>query len=203
LASSGVADIAYTPLLQTSSKLFEPKDSVPTQIHGRLMVVFRDPIERAINRFEELKLRTHDNELTLSSFASSQRYREDNPLTRALLGVDASAHLSDSLLETAKEVVRRKVLVGLQDRLEETLVRWETYLSWYRSDTLPTVQACHFEVLDSWAANYQVKLNYAQVDATGFNYLLAQHRMDIAVYQFATRLYQEQGTELFPQGIAA
>ena len=197
LATAHVSDMAVTPFLRDIAQLFQPAPGkVYPDVFGRLFVVFRDPVERALNRFEQLKLRTGNDELTLNNYAIDPTYAENNPLVRSLVGIGPNERLNDKHVENAQNIIDQHVLVGLHEEIPESIKRYEEFLGWYVGETVPEVFACHGRVFEEFQLGYQVTGNYGADDAIGFNTLVASHRMDILVYRYAQSTFQSQG-EIF------
>ena len=204
MAPARVADIAYTPLLHNVTKVFEPQEgqTLP-DVFGRLLVVFRNPIERALNRYEQVRLIPGNDQMTLHQYAKDPKHSENNPLTRGILAFGPDDPLESSDVTRAQQVIKDLILVGLFDRFDEALERFERYFSWYANDVAPQVNICHGEVWDSYSAGYTVHEDYKTLDARGYNLVLAQHRMDVLLYRFAQALFDNQGAALQAASIAS
>lgn len=196
--SSHTADIAYSPLLHDIGKIFKPlKASDIPDVFGRLLVVFRDPMERAFNRYEQAKVTTGNKKMTLSQFANNPAYSENNPLTRGIMGLSPEDPLEKRDVEKAQRIIRDQMLVGLYDQFALSLKRFEQYFSWYAGGVATEIAICHQEVWNSFSPIYRVSEDYNLEDPVGFNVLLAQHLMDLSVYKSAKSLFDEQGPILF------
>lgn len=196
-ASSRVADIAYSPLLTRITSIFEPQEGRTTSdVLGRLLVVFRDPIERALNRYEQTRLLTGNDQLTLTQYAKDPAYAENNPLTRGILGIGPDDRLEHNDIRKAQEIIRVKVLIGIFAALDVTLERYERFFSWYAGDISPQIQTCHQETWKSFSSGYSVNSRYNEADPIGFNLIVAQHRMDALLYGYVLAQFEYQGLAL-------
>lgn len=126
MVQSGLADIIYTPFIFESSRLFDQNHQ------GRLVAIFRHPVERAESIFYYLHRAswepTYDKsykDMTLEEYATSKRV-ESNWITRFLVN-KRRGELTPKDLDVAKEILRRKFLVGLISKLEDTVLRFESY----------------------------------------------------------------------------
>ena len=189
LVTSHVADLAYTSYLQDSTQLFTPQQGV----FGRLLIVFRDPVERALNRFEQVKSLEGNSELRLNSYASDPKYQENNPLVRSLVGLGPNESLGQEHLVGARNAIDNYILVGLFEEIPETIKRYEEFFAWYVGGTIPEVYSCHERIASDFEPGYTVKDQYGAEDATGFNKIVASHRMDILVYRHAQEAFKKQG----------
>merc|ERR1719215_2210038 len=87
--------------------------------------------------------------MTLSDYIHSE-YAESNWLTRFLTNRRRDGVLGYEQVAVAKELLRRKFLVGLYDSFEESVMRMEKYFGW--EITEPEEQAqnsktCHTNLL--------------------------------------------------------
>jgi hypothetical protein len=199
LTQNRVSDLAYTPFLRLAAeKLFEPRSGQAfPEISGRLLVVFRDPIDRALNRYETARLVTGDDSMTLESFAKAgSPYAENNPLTRELLGIGPTDKLGAEQAKVAQELINQHVLVGLFEKIEDTIMRYEQFFSWYVGGANAEIQQCHEDVWQSFQGGYQINSDYARSDAVGFNLVAAAHTIDRQVVDYARALFDLQGNIL-------
>jgi hypothetical protein len=139
LLSSGLLDFVTTDNLhQTMAKLFLPSSS-----SARLFALFRHPVEREVSRFYFMQYATWERlydptltEMTLEEFITSQQDDGqpriyDNWMVRSLTGkVSCYFTLTEQDLEVAKQVLRRKCLVGLTNKMEESLQRFQLFFHW-------------------------------------------------------------------------
>jgi hypothetical protein len=118
--------IATSEFQFASMMLFSP-------IHkARMFALFRHPIDRAVSQFYYLqKDNTQWALMTLEEWASMDR-GDNNWMVRALTGKTSTAELTSELtiqdLELAKEIIRTKFVVGLTDKLEESVHRFNMLL---------------------------------------------------------------------------
>jgi hypothetical protein len=212
LTQSLISDIIHTPFLKdTSTILFPPKtssissqdsqhdhgDGTP-EVAGRLLVVFRDPIERALNRYEETRLLTGNDILSLTEYASNPVYSENNPLTRDLLGLSPGEAIEEEQIKAAQSVIESHVLVGLFDEMDETIQRWELFFHWFvPSKSSEAINACPKNIRNEFEKKaYQVRSNFAISDPVGYNLLVSNHMIDLTIYRFAKTRFQMQGQYL-------
>lgn len=198
LTQSRVSDMAYSPFLKHGAEvLFTPRQgqSFP-EVAGRLLVVFRDPIDRALNRYEVARLITGDDSMTLEKFAKDRIYSENNPLTRDLLGLGPSDTLGPAQISVAQELINQHVLVGLFERIEDTIMRYEQFFHWYVGGANAEILRCHEEVWQSYQGGYRINPDYARNDPVGFNLIAAEHTVDRQIVDYARALFDLQGRVL-------
>lgn len=199
LATSGIVDVVHSPDIYDAGRLFAP----PTRAYGRALVILRHPIERVVAEYERLRMFDEDvNRMTLEEFARSD-HLEDNILTRALSRQTDGQPLGNIHLAKAKEILKRKFVVGLFSRMEDSLVRFETFFGWNvgdqgricRSNEVGRAMSHHYNRVDISAI---IDNDGGSVAITA---LREKNAMDMALYEFATFLYDYQGHSLF--GISA
>jgi len=195
LASSGLADVVVSHHLHYAGKqIFEPEH------RARAFTILRHPIERAVSVYHALVRNSQDEEIksmTLSTYLDSE-YAESNWLTRFLVN-HRHDELGDEYINVAKEVLRRKFLIGIYDRIEESMSRFEIYFGWTITSPPGRVEACKV-CIETMISNTQARdydeLTFINDNAVkgSSNYLRLKelNKDDIEVYWYAVGLYQEQ-----------
>jgi hypothetical protein len=194
LTQSRVSDVIYTPLLKAAAdELFPVKSGRTTpEVLGRLLVVFRSPSDRALNRYEATRLLTGNDALSLTDYCTNPIYSENNPLTRDLLGLGPHESIGDAQVKDAQETINQYVFVGLLDEIEETIARYENFFQWQVGGTNPQMRQCHQEVTDSFQTGYRISTNYAAADPIGYNLMMADHAVDNFLYEHAKEQFALQ-----------
>lgn len=102
--------------------------------------------------------------------------------------------LSPDSLEIAKEVLRRKCLVGLMDQMEESIVRFHNYFG-FGDDTALECARTSFTRKGSSQSNNN---KHPPLDGESETYaiLAKKNELDILLYFFAKELLDEQGKKL-------
>lgn len=198
LTQNRVSDLAYTPFLKEGAqKLFIPPSGQGfPEVSGRLLIVFRDPIDRALNRYEATRILTGNDALTLTDYATNPIYSENNPLTRDLLGLGPKDALENEQIKAAQEVINQHVLVGLFDQIENSILRYEEFFRWYMGGANAAISLCHEQVWESFQMGYRIGSNYATADPAGYNMVAASHTVDKLLYNYAKALFDLQGNAL-------
>ena len=192
LVDSGLADIIFTPLLHDAAQLFNG-----TSHQGRIFCIFRHPIERAISLFHYLKKASWEPTFSerLKSIKSVEDYAisefaEDNWLVRFLTN-KLTEHLSRDDLDVAKEILRRKVLVGLLVDVKGSVMRFNKYFGWDHLNLTEQQQSCTEKYM-SGGSNTN-KHDGIEEGGPGWRILRANNLLDLELYEYALQLYEEQG----------
>mmetsp|Transcript_37449 Transcript_37449/g.43595 ORF Transcript_37449/g.43595 Transcript_37449/m.43595 type:complete len:664 (-) Transcript_37449:132-2123(-) len=187
LVESGLADIIYTPFLYEASAMFQKKN------RGRLVAIFRHPIERAESIFYYLQNAswepTYDKsfkDMTLEQYVVGKRV-ESNWITRFLVNKRRGELTLNDLL-VAKEVLRRKFLVGLISQFDDTVVRFESYFSLTLN---AKSRGCQNYLINMKGDN---KNNHRQSKkgSEAWDILFMLNQYDIQLYEYAEQLFVEQ-----------
>uniref|UniRef100_A0A7S2DW83 Sulfotransferase domain-containing protein n=1 Tax=Helicotheca tamesis TaxID=374047 RepID=A0A7S2DW83_9STRA len=134
-------DVVHTPLLYESAQLFEN----PNVNQGKIITILRDPMERAVALYQQIIISESwtksaagggfmndgsggANMMSLSDYAESD-YVENNWLTRTLCN-KPTGRITEVDLKVAKEILRRKVLVGLYDNVPLALSYFKHKFDW-------------------------------------------------------------------------
>ena len=181
VVESSLADVMFTPLV------FEAAEMFSSQNPGRLFTILRDPLERSFAIFLAAKARNPSlASVSLENFA--ERELPNNEMVRSLVGKKSSDDLADDDLFVAMEIIRRKCVVGLVDRIEESMERFQSYFGW-ASSLAEGVAKCQQKVLAASG-----KRNPApKRGSEAYEILMSQNRLDVRLYEFALHMYEVQG----------
>lgn len=112
----------------------------------------------------------------------------NNEMVRALSNRGPQEDLTDNDLYLAMEVLRRKCVVGLVDRMEESMVRFHGYFGWYSLvvDGVTQCQATHL-------LPNEERVPAPAQGSDAYNIMINQNRLDLRLYEYARYLYDVQG----------
>lgn len=192
LAESNLADFIASPYVYELEEIFSPK------ARGRLFTVFRHPVDRAVSLFYYIQIAdwepTYSPELaklTLSEFAVSQ-YIENNWMVRTLTSCYAG-EISEEHLTIAKDIIKRKFLVGLLSEKIETMERIEKFFKWKYRVHPENQEKCREKLLiggsNSNAKNKQIKPKKGD---EAYELIAAQNEYDIKLYEFIEEQFKAQ-----------
>lgn len=161
---------------------------------GRLFALFRHPVRRAVNMYHYLRDgatwdRSYDPRLrnaTIVEYARSGSI-DNNWLTRFLVD-KRGGRLSADDLALAKEILRRKCLVGLFEETQNSFERFEQFFRW-------TVSKKERKCLKQVFKNGDLRHRHEPVDegTEEWDAILAHNKYDMELYEFAKTLYKKQG----------
>mmetsp|Transcript_28417 Transcript_28417/g.41488 ORF Transcript_28417/g.41488 Transcript_28417/m.41488 type:complete len:243 (-) Transcript_28417:92-820(-) len=199
LAKSGLADVIFTQNPPKLSAMFRPN------YRARFFALFRHPIERAASMFHYSQVASWE--------AREDLYhpeRKDKTFEQWLKEYDQIGEFSnfymkrllnkfkftDEDLETAKEIIRTKFIVGLLTEMEESVERFDKYFGWHDKEVRPECQK----------KSIQTGYNRNPHDLTerggeAWNILAAVNEYDLPLYAYIVELYHKQG-ELFRENKA-
>lgn len=127
LVPSRMADIVFSPLLH------ESLDNLFSREHrGRMFAMLRHPVDRVVSLFYYLQTADWEptynpifKDMTIEEYANST-YVEANWMVRSLINEWEDPITMDEFGQ-AKEILRRKCLVGLMSRWSESMDRFNKY----------------------------------------------------------------------------
>ena len=207
-ASSTLPNVMFTPLLLDASHyLLSP------QRKGRMFAIFRHPISRLTSIFYYLQLATweptynpHYATMTIDDYASSDTC-ESNWMVRSLRN-KMTGPLNVDDLHIAKEVLRHKCIIGLLERMEESVIRFHTY---FKFDT-PYEDALNCAIRNfgskeggggggsrgngnNGKQNAGPSNNHPKLESNSETYKILEQKnmLDIKLYEYAEELFIEQG----------
>eukprot|EP00580_Thalassiosira_gravida_P016026 CAMPEP_0201666090 /NCGR_PEP_ID=MMETSP0494-20130426/7031_1 /ASSEMBLY_ACC=CAM_ASM_000839 /TAXON_ID=420259 /ORGANISM="Thalassiosira gravida, Strain GMp14c1" /LENGTH=1024 /DNA_ID=CAMNT_0048145175 /DNA_START=50 /DNA_END=3124 /DNA_ORIENTATION=+ len=184
LITSNLADVIHSPNMHDVARLFAP----PMQAYGRAIVMVRHPIARAVAKYQWLRqFNAEVKEMTLEEFVKSD-FAEDNVLTRTIAGRKD--------LAIAKELLKRKFLVGLFDRMDASIERLEIFLHWNNiSDDARSCQQAKVNQMMANSINHNLDLPLE--GSPVWISLMEKNGLDMALFEYAKFLYDYQGHTLF------
>eukprot|EP00986_Skeletonema_menzelii_P014201 scaffold9094_cov80-Skeletonema_menzelii.AAC.1 len=214
LGSSGMADVIYSSLLQDVSSLFT------TLNQGRMFVLIRHPIEREMARFRYLRRGQYERtklndwqrgnlqDMSYVEYARSE-FARDNWMTRELVnkrcidgkGEDgmACAPLDDRDVHTAKEILRRKALIGLYSDIMGAVQHHGRYFGWDgkgRSFEDATMFCFQNHILEGMRKDAlggkDLDPNDAMEHSDAYVALMEKNRFDLELFTYAQTLYKYQ-----------
>ena len=203
LGSSGMADVVYSPLLQEASTLFSRENQ------GRLFLLARHPVERELARFRRLReassegsLETRDDPRNMSydDFADS-RFVADNWMTRTLVNKAEEDELTARDMSTAKEILRRKAVIGLYSDFLGAVRHFSRYFGWdnaLRGGTLSdaTLQCFQKTILEEIAKEERLGqgLDDDQVreGSNAWQKIMEKNKFDHELFLYLQGLYKYQ-----------
>ena len=132
--------------------------------------------------------------ISIEMYSRSLRI-EHNWMTR-LLSNELENDLTLQHLEIAKEVLRKKCIIGMLEDKSESWDRLERFFGW----KFPTVQqrACQERILH-WGWSNSHSHPVLEEGSLAYNLLLKRNEFDMELYKYAKQLYYEQA-ELFSEG---
>ena len=184
LAESNLADVIISPQLLLSSSIFTSEHK------GRMFTLLRHPIERAHHMYYVKRNRSDEVASMSIQEYSTSKHMENNWLTRFLSGKQIGA-LTDHDLNVAKEVLKRKCLIGLVDNVDESINRFVEYFNFKSSKD--NTQQCHENVINDALQNNNFGGDEITEDSDDWNALLNRNIYDMQVYNYAVQLFEEQG----------
>ena len=202
----------------------EGRQQQKKEYEGVLFAMFRHPIDRSASWFyhkQSVKDSVHyDPSLeiySLTDWINSPSYITDY-MVRTLVGkVGTAVPLTPDDLDVAKEILRRKCVIGLLEEKGESMKRFEKFFGWNADvhrdslflledeDTAHAMQAerwknvkdeeCRDRLLH-W--NWLNKNKHPAVEegSLAYNLLESKNRYDIELYLYARQLFDEQYIQL-------
>lgn len=107
-----------------------------------------------------------------------------------------TGYLTFEDLDMAKEVLRRKCLIGLLKEKQKTLKRIERYYGWEERAKLPGVDECE-ERLMEWGWCNKHKHLIVEPGTEAYELIKSKNEFDIELYEYAKVLFVQQGLVFF------
>ena len=180
LVPSGLADAIISPLFgEVIQTLYSVKNT------AKLIATFRHPVDRAVAMYHYMTTATWAKnynaslaDMTLEEYAHSI-YVENNYVTRLLTNKPGGS-LTKEDLTMAKEILRRKAVVGLHDNLEESIQHINRYFSW--TPTSADATQCLSQVINNGLTKETV--SPLDTGSTTYSFLMQQNQFDMNIYEY-------------------
>lgn len=191
LSESGLSDLVVSARFPETASLF-------SQAHkGRVVALFRHPVERLISMFYHLQKNNVPvvAKLSIEEYAKSPHV-ENNWMTRMLSG-KMTGEVGDFELGIAKKILQTKVVVGLLEQKEPSMRRFEYYLGWNYTQDAGRQGACRKRILTGDYRTNEISSHRVKEGSQAWSLLLWQNKLDLKLYKYAKALFLQQGAELF------
>jgi len=180
--------------LVVSSYFFEASELFSSFQKGRMFTMLRHPVEVAISLFYYLGTAEWEKEydkswanMTLMEYIQSDLVRE-NWMTRFLTD-ELEAPLTEEHVAVATQILAEKCIIGLIDKMEESIQRFETYFGW---ELDRRGEKCLARFLDMRINENKNKLHTYVQGSDEWDMLLAINEYDVMVYENARALFEYQ-----------
>mmetsp|Transcript_42145 Transcript_42145/g.61808 ORF Transcript_42145/g.61808 Transcript_42145/m.61808 type:complete len:380 (+) Transcript_42145:85-1224(+) len=187
LTPSGLADVIFSPYFHEGSSLFSKEHQ------GRMFAVLRHPILRAESLFSYLAVATWEEQyrpdfanMTIEEYASDPM-AQNNFMTRFLVN-KPEGQLMQEDVEVAKEILRKKCLIGLIDNMDESLNRFTRYFGWLAMGNATQQHECKQNYFHENTNTHDV----VQPGSGGWKALMKNNEKDLQVFSYAEELFEEQ-----------
>lgn len=191
LATSGLADVVITSLLYESSRLFK------LETRARMFSMFRHPVDRAVSLFHYLQdtqwkaQETFNQELSNISLDDfyHRRLAESNWQVRYLTNQLTKGAVDEDDLNLAKEIVRRKCVVGLFTEKKESLTRFQRYFN------MKLISESDRDELDrNIAFDWPMRHLHDQLEEGSeiWNLIASYNSYDMQLHEYVNEIYKEQ-----------
>mmetsp|Transcript_8248 Transcript_8248/g.12012 ORF Transcript_8248/g.12012 Transcript_8248/m.12012 type:complete len:226 (+) Transcript_8248:50-727(+) len=187
LVSSGKVGVVVSPTFYETADIFTARN------RGILFSIFRHPIERSVEMFHHLQTDINDRfyqpefaNMTLEDYAS-KGFAENNYLTRFLSRKLGGAIRSEDVT-VAKEIIRKKCVVGLYSEFEKSVYYFERYFGWNRNNDNVRRQKCIEQLVNKVNNNTQPSIKEGSRE---WNLLARQNIYDLELYEYITSLFSQ------------
>jgi hypothetical protein len=191
-ASTNLVDVAISSLLHDSAPLFSPSKK------GKIFTMFRHPVDRMVSMFYFMQdnvwkaERTYNKELaeiTIENFFL-KNMGENNWHVRFLTNQLTKPYVDDNDFKLAKEVLRRKVLVGLVSEKDTSFDRFSRQLGWVAKDG--KAMECQKRRLQwDWSLRHPHEVEVLEGNRL-WSLISGQNQYDMKLYEYAQYLFEEQ-----------
>ena len=178
-----------------ASTLFQAED---INKRGRMFTMVRHPLDRVLSAFHYYAIANYepeyDPELVHMSFEmySKQNRTQHNYMVRTLSNATITEELTENHLNLAKEILRKKCLIGLMSEKEHSMMRFKAYFGLTSTDD--RTRACEERMHWDWTGkNIEKNKNELPDEGTpAWNILYEKNKFDMELYEYAKQLFRQQ-----------
>ena len=191
-ASSDLTDVAISSLLHDSAPLFTPLRK------GKMFTIFRHPVDRMVSMFYFMQdtvwkaPSTYNKELaeiTIESYFLRQ-LGENNWHVRFLTNQLTKAYVDEQDFQLAKEILRRKTLVGLLSQKDESFDRFAKHFGW-KPKKGRDLECQKRRLQWDWSLRHPHEVEILEGNRL-WNLISGQNEYDMRLYEYAQYLFEEQ-----------
>lgn len=176
----GTARVLLTDQLHDVSDLFDPSQ------RGRVFSILQHPFARELSKYKYLSsTQAIPENMTfldwIDSGEGTTAFERHNNLVRVLTN-EPMKHLTPDHIDAAKEVIRRKLIVGFTDNFDESFRRFAQYFGW------PSDKK-HMDCVQGFRRYAEHSFPNDSEEATR---LARTQWADLEVYEYALGIFEEQ-----------
>jgi len=203
LVQSHIPQLIYSPLFDESTQHLFDQDN-----QGIMFAMFRHPVGRVISLFYYLQEATWEPtynpalvDMSLLEYANSELV-EANFIVRALVN-KFTGPLSPDDLNVAKDILRRKCIIGIIEDFSDSINAFDSYLNLYPNMNVYIEKALEHESRTDFVKSCEEKLHkgsgsnshsHPKVDPESEEYdiLKRKNAWDMQLWPYIQELYHEQ-----------
>mmetsp|Transcript_20650 Transcript_20650/g.44827 ORF Transcript_20650/g.44827 Transcript_20650/m.44827 type:complete len:379 (-) Transcript_20650:141-1277(-) len=207
LVPSGKVDMIFTTDVNFATEhLFDPDHK------GRILALFRNPVDRAVSKFYYLQTATWERtyrpewkDMGIVEWATNHNL-DENFIVKKIVGKKLNDPVDIADLIVAKDIIRRHFVVGLMTDMEESISRFNVILGLNFEDAKG--QACKEQYLgvkkekkvditaDADAGNVEGMNSHShpkhEPGSPEYNVIAERNALDMILYNYITLLFSEQ-----------
>ena len=187
IVSSGFVDVIVSNYFLSGSALFND------QHMGKTFTILRHPVDLSLSLFHYRRKATWERSyrkdwmnLSYYDYVSSEDYM-DNWMVRQLTGTMPWVDLNDSHLERAKNLLKRKIFVGIMSEMGETVRQLKAHFNWEEKEP----KCAHNFLTEGTNANSHPQLQGGRGGMT-WNVVVEKEKWDMGLYHYALELFAKQ-----------
>lgn len=166
---------------------------------GRLFSLFQTPVNRVLVEYkssqqQQQQQQHQSSQHNKNSVATLEKYLSsvpDNLMVRSLANVHRQEPLTRAHLNTAKEIIQTRFVVGFLDHPIDSLQQFSKYFGWNRQDLLSSekckkkLSSLPRHVVAEASPEYQI--------------VAEANRFDLELYEFIQEIFRQQETLIRPK----
>lgn len=187
LVASGLSDVIVSAIINHAVTLFDPDRK------GRIFTMMRHPVMRAASLFYFLQDTQWKSNKELANISIQDYFKrklgESNWQVRFLTNQVTKPYIDENDLKLAKEILRRKIFVGLTSEREASFNRFQKLFGWNLQNQAD-VECLNNHLQWDWALKHPHQL--VEEGTEVWDLISAHNKYDVELFEYAKILFQEQ-----------
>ena len=191
--ASGAAEMIVTPRGATAALYTTAQNA------GRMFIFLRHPVKRIVEQFYYLQSATFDPDfntdraaMTIEDYARSNDL-VDNIVVRQMLGLTGDEMITDAHVQSVKDILRQKFVVGIYEWMTESMMRFEYFFGWNAPEALLADRDYCRQLLTYTEEHFPIVITGGPV----YKELLVRNWADTEIFAYSKLLFAEQSRLLY------
>lgn len=104
-------------------------------------------------------------------------------------------------IQVAKEILKRKFVVGLHDQLQDSIDRFEKFFGWQITEEARECQSAELERESSAQYNQYLNRKHPGLTPAALDAIKSKNEYDLELFEYGKFMFKHQGVALFDTAV--